>query len=175
MKYSCFLVFICLLAINNGCIHHEHKDVELASWSTLTIESEESTEVNINNYDDTSTVIVYHVGSFFSPRPKKSQKIKIDTTKIYFTPAQKDTIFNLSKDIISNPIKLKGGCTEYVGDLKVVIDYGVFKERAPGSLQQSIEYSGVCNWNTLSVNTIKLHGILKRKMKNIYLGEHDPI
>ncbi len=173
MTYIYFLAFICHLAINSGCIHHDHKDVELASWSTLTIESEENTELEINNYDDTSTVLVYHVGSIFSPRPKTSQKIKIDTTKIYFTPAEKDTIANLSKELISKPVKLTGGCTEFVGDLRIAIYYGAYKE--PGSVRQSIEYSGVCNWNTLSANTIQLHRILKKKMGKIYLGEHDPI
>ncbi|OIQ66917.1 hypothetical protein GALL_515110 [mine drainage metagenome] len=170
VKCNCFLVFVCLSAVNSSCIYHEHKDVELALWSTLTIESEESTEVRINNDDDTSTVVVYHVGSFFSPKPKK---IKIDSIKIYFTPAEKDTIANLSKELISKPVKLRGGCTDFVGDLKIAVYYGAYK--APGSVRQSIEYSGVCNWNTLSATTIQLHRILKRKMKKIYLGEHDPI
>jgi len=173
MKFGCFLVLVCLAAIIGGCNQQENKDKgkDKASWSTLSIESEESIEVKINNNDDTSIVIVYHSGSFFSPRPQKPQKIKIDTTKIYFTPAEKDSIANLSKELISNPVKSKGGCTDFVGDLQIALYYGVYKD--PGSVRQSIEYSGVCNWNTLSANTIKLHSILKRKMKNIYLGEHD--
>jgi hypothetical protein len=174
MKKIILLVFLYIFVINTGCnFHNEKNNPATPNWNTLTIESEERTVITINNDDDTSAVIVYHAGSFFSPLPKSS-KIKIDTIKAYFSLAEKDTIFNIAKEIMSNPIK-KAGCTDYVGDLKIVIDYGGFSDglKMPGSFRQSIEYSGVCNWNKLSRETMQLHKILKRKMKKDYLGEHE--
>ena len=163
VKYTCFFVFVCLLTVNGGCIHHEHKDVELAAWSSLTIVSEEDTQITINNDGDTSMVNVYHRGSFFAPLPKNT-KVKVNTFKVYFTKAEKDTLFSLVKDLIEHPAKTSNFCTEYVGSLGLMIVYGEqFKQRG--------EYSSVCDWTILSDKTKHLHDVLRRRIKSIYLGE----
>jgi hypothetical protein len=132
-------------------------------WSTLAILSEENTQIIINNNDDTSMVNVYHRGSFFAPLPKNA-KVKVDTFKVYFTKAEKDTLFSLVKDLILHPAKTNKFCTEYIGSLNLVIVYGEqFKQRG--------EYSSVCDWNVLSDKTKQLHDILRRRIKNVYLGE----
>lgn len=150
-----------------GCqLHNTYEDfpVSPGPWDSLTIRSEENTVISINNDDDTSTVKVYHAGTIFSPPPPG--KIKVDTLKVYFTKAEKDTLFSLSKTIISTPIdKRFSRCTDFVGDLEITINYGPFK--------QTGEYTGVCNWNKLSEKTMQLHDILRRKIKHIYLGEGD--
>lgn len=85
--------------------------------------------------------------------------------KAYFTIAEKDTIFLLAKALILNPAKTPKKCTEFVGHLELDVDYGQFR--------QYCEYTSVCNWNMLSDTTKHLHDILKRKIKNVYLGEND--
>lgn len=148
--------------INLGCDSHtKNKESQVVSdWSTLTIISDEYMVIRIENDDDSSIVRYYNAGSIFTGRPKK---IKMDTLKTCFTTAEKDSIFILVKEMISNPSKSKRACTDFAGDLKLTIDYGgVFKE--PGTCEQSIEYSGVCNWVELSDNTIRLNKILKRKI-----------
>ena len=83
--------------------------------------------------------------------------------KTYFTPAEKDTIFNLVEDIISKPISNHKTCTDFLGDIELTVYYRSFRE--PGSCKQSIAYSGVCNWDTLSIKTKQLSALLKRKIK----------
>jgi hypothetical protein len=163
---KCIILLVLFLSVSVGCKQVVDQRV-VNPWSVLRIISEEDTQITINNNEDTSMVNVYHRGSFFAPLPKNT-KVKIDTFKAYFTKAEKDTIFSLVEDLIQHPAKTNKFCTDYVGSLDLVIVYGEqFKQRG--------EYSSVCDWNTLSAKTIQLHGILKRKMKKIYLGEQDPI
>lgn len=90
-------------------------------------------------------------------------KVKIDSLKAYFTMVEKDSIYHLAKSIISDAVESKAGCTEFVGDLKLDIDYGTWGN--PGSSRQSIEYSGVCEWDTLSTETRQLKALLDRRIK----------
>jgi|GEM_PF-2285608 len=159
---KCIIFFALFLLALIGCKQVVDK-VSENPWSVLRIISEEDTQITINNDDDTSMVNVYHRGSFFAPLPK-NKKIKIDTFKAYFTKAEKDTIFSLVKDLIQQPAKTSKFCTDYVGSLDLMIVYGEqFKQRG--------EYSSVCDWNVLSDKTKQLHDILRRRIKNVYLGE----
>jgi len=162
MKYVALIVFYISLLMNIGCNSNNttHTQIQSLTWSTVTVLSEENTCIKIDNYDDSSTVEYHYHGTIFIPKPKKT---KIDTLRIYFTMAEKDSLFNIIKDIISNPVKPKRECLDFVGDLKLSIYYGGYKE--PGSYSQSAEYSGVCDWDSLSDKTIQLHRILKRKIK----------
>ncbi len=105
----------------------------------------------------------YHRGSFFAPLPKDT-KMKIDTIKVFFTEAEKDTIYSLVNDLIIHPIETKKHCTEFIGHIELNVNYGSF--------EQSGEYSSICDWTTLSDKTKHLHNILKRRVKKIYLGEN---
>jgi hypothetical protein len=49
----------------------------------------------------------------------------------------------------------------------------LFGNRTPGSCEKEITYTGVCNWNALSEEPMRLHNLLKRKMKNVFAGEDD--
>jgi hypothetical protein len=157
MKYTFFFVFI-IIMMSVGCKQMVSQAPQ-NPWSTLIIISKDNEVITIANTDDTSTVKYYDGGGFFTGY----HKVKVDSLKPYFTMAEKDSIYKLARDIIAVPVLPKIACTEFVGDLKLVIYYGKYKES--GSCSQSIEYSGVCNWDTLSDKTIQLHRILKRKIK----------
>ena len=154
MKYAFFLI-LCWLIINLGCDFRKEKKIigAKSDWSTLTVVSEETTVITINNYEDTSIIKFYDRGGFFTGW----HKLKIDSMKARFTTAEKDSLFRLAKDIILNPPKPKRFCTEFIGDLKLVIEYKSFK--------QSIEYTSVCDWDSLSNQTVLLSKILNRRIK----------
>jgi len=160
LKFFALVIFI----LTMGC-KQQVKRVDAWSWSKLDIISEEDTQITINNDDDTSVIRVFHRGSFFSPLPK-NKKIKVDTIKVFFTRAEKGTIFSLVNDLILYPASTSKFCTDYVGDLQLVIDYG-------NQFKQIGVYASVCNWNLLSDKTRRLHNILRRKIKKLYLGENE--
>jgi len=135
-------------------------------WDRLLIISEHDVQIHISNDNGTSMVNVYHSGSFFQPLPKNA-KVKIDTLKVFFTEAEKDTIFSLVQDLITNPARSKNFCTEFVGSLDLRVSYGK-------QFIQSAKYSSVCDWNTLSDKTKRLHDMLRSRIKNVYLGEKAP-
>lgn len=144
-----------------GCLSKKDRYIDKSNgdeWSRLTIVSEHRIMVKIYNNNDTSIVETHHIGSIFTGRPKV---VKIDTSKIYFTKAEKDTLFNLSQQIISYPVLHNRHCNDFVGDLDVIIRYY-------SDTMQQIDYSGVCDWSLLSDDTKQLHEILKRKMKDVF-------
>jgi len=157
------LNLVVLLAIFLSVACKQPVDKSTPAWDYLTIVSERSTKITIGNDRDSSIVKIYHNGSFFSPLPK-GEKVKVDTVKVFFTKAEKDTVFSLVNDLIVHPVATKRSCTEFVGKLELSINYGQF--------QQSGTYTSVCDWTQLSDKTQHLHMILKRKLKNIYLGEN---
>lgn len=165
MKYLIFWGLL-IIVFNSGCVQ-SIEGTASGSWSSMMIVSESNTQINIYNDEDSSVVNVYHSGSFFAPLPK-GEKVKIDTIKIFFTKAERDTIFSLVNDLIVHPAKPKEFCTEYIGGLGLTVNYG-------NQFKKAATYSSVCNWNTLSDKTKQLHDILRRRIKNIYLGEREPI
>lgn len=132
-----------------------------SSWEVITIVLDDHQVINIDNYDDTSTVKNYDSGSILTG----FHKANVDSSKVYFTMAEKDSIHHMAQLIISNAVDPKRSCTDFVGDLKLDIDYGTLGE--PGTRRQSIEYSGICDWSKLSVETAKLQSILQRRIKVI--------
>jgi len=156
------ILFILFLLVGIGCKQVVNQ-IPASPWSVLRIVSEEDTYITINNDDDTSMVNIYHRGSFFAPLPKNA-KVKVDTFKVYFNKAEKDTLCSLVKELIQHPAKTNKFCTEYVGNLDLIIVYGE-------QFTQQGEYSSVCDWTILSDKTKHLHDLLRRRMKNIYLGE----
>ena len=128
-----------------------------SSWEKITIVSDEDEVITINNYDDTSIVKKYNAGSILVG----FHKVKIDSLKTYFTMAEKDSIYHLAQSIISDGVDPKGSCTDFVGDLKLNIDYGTLGE--PGSRRQSIEYSGVCEWENFSSQNQTVAGPIGKK------------
>jgi len=129
------------------------------SWSTITIVSDNYEVITINNYEDTSSVKSYDGGLIFTGH----HKVKVDSLRTYFTMTEKDSIYKLAEYLIANPANSKASCLDFKGDLKLDVDYGTFVE--PGSFRQSIEYSGICQWDTLSTETRQLKKILSRKIK----------
>lgn len=164
MKYTSILLFGYLLLTVIGCDFkrkYENKKESDDSWSTLIIVSEHRTVITIINGLDTSFVERQNIGSIFTPRPKKVIR---DTTKVIFTKAEQDSLFYMAKNIVLYPVLNTRHCTDYVGDLDIYINYG-------NDIRQGINYSGVCDWTTLSANTLKLHALLKKRMPKVYLGE----
>jgi len=151
-----------LLMVLFGCHSNTKKNTSRiidTNWSTLSITSENEIQIIINKNEDTSLVIDRNVGSFFTG----FHKAKIDTLKTCFTITEKDSLFRLSDEIITVPVRHKAACTDFVGDLNVTIYYGSYK--SPGSYSRSIDYSGVCKWDTLSNKTMALREILQRRIK----------
>jgi hypothetical protein len=155
MKYFSILFSIAaILAI--GCRNQstKNRDKKPDHWQSLVIVSDDYQIITISNNDDTSMVKSYDGGSIFQPH----HKTKVDSIKAYFTMAEKDTLFRLSKDIITNVTPPAHYCTDFVGDLRLTIYYN-------DAVQQSINYYGICKWDSLSQQTIHLHQILKRRIK----------
>ena len=163
MKYLPISFFWGVILIAIGCNLKDKGNTAKMfddSWSTLTIVSEHSVVIKIVNDSDTTIIETHNRGSIFTAKPKK---VIIDTAKAYFTKAEKDTIFNLAREIVSHPVTNSRYCTDFVGDLDIFISYG--------DVRQSINYSGICDWNTLSEKSLKLHNLLRRIAKNVFLGE----
>jgi len=163
MKYLPILLLAGIVLVNIGCNLKDKDDNGKPfddSWSTLTIASEHRVVIKIVNDSDTTIIETYNIGSVFTARPKK---VVIDTVKAYFNKAEKDTIFRLAKEIVAHPVINGRHCTDFVGDLDIFINYG--------DVRQQINYSGICDWNILSDNTLKLHNLLRRKIENVFLGE----
>jgi hypothetical protein len=155
-------VMFLLLIVLFGCHSNIKKDTSPiidTDWATLSITSEDQVQIIINKDEDTSLVINRDVGSFFTG----FHKAKIDTLKTCFTIAEKDSLFHLSDEIISVPVRPKAACTDFVGDLNITIYYGSYK--SPRSYSRSVGYSGICSWDTLSGKTMALHEILQRRIK----------
>jgi hypothetical protein len=161
MKFILILILSGFLMINLSCNSKSNVNTEQVNhdWTTMVVVLENHTVIKINNLRDTSTAKYYDNGGFFTG----FHKTKVDSIKCYFTTNEKDSLFTLASEIISNPVKTKGGCTEFVGDLKLTIYYGNYM--SPGSYSRSIEYSGICNIDSLSEKTLQLNKILKRKLK----------
>ena len=162
MKYTFVLVMLYIGMAIVGCKTHSGSTMVNkidTSWTMLTIKSEDETVIAINNNSDTTMVKYYDNGGFFTTH----HKTKIDSLKTYFTKAEKDSVFYLADDIISNPVRHRVACTDFVGDLEVTIYYGRYKD--PGSYKKSIAYSGICNWESLSDKTKLLHKILQKRIK----------
>ena len=160
MIFMKYLFLISIVFIVTGCV--PRISPAPGSWSALTISSEDNTVISIYPDSDTVMVKVYNTGTIFY-KPKKET---IDTLRVIFTKAERDSIYILAQEIIEAPPGIQHHCTDFVGDLQLVIHYG-------DNIKQSIDYSGVCNWNVLSDKTMALHDILKRKMKKVFLGEDD--
>src|SRR5947209_5591885 len=99
MKY--LVIFFSIVAILTiSCKHQSNQNPGKKSdhWESLTIVSDDYQVIMISNNDDTSIVKSYDSGSILQGR----HKTKVDSVKAYFTIAEKDTLFRLSKDIISN-------------------------------------------------------------------------
>ena len=111
--------------------------------------------------------LMFIIGDHFLPRYLSMQKVKVDTFKAYFTKGRERHAF-----FFGGGLNLASGENKqvFVPNMwvawRLVIVYG-------RQFQQRGEYSSVCNWNLLSDKTIHLHNILKRRIKNIYLGETD--
>lgn len=160
MRFVIILTFAILLLIGLGCKQKVINTNVNRDWTSLTIDEEDHrTVITINNQDDTSDVRFNDFEGFFTG----FHKTKTDSLKTYFTLAEKDTIFSLIENIISNPVKAKHACTDFVGDVELTIYYGEFK--APGTCKQSIAYSGVCNWDSLSAKTAQLSALLNKKIR----------
>jgi len=160
MKSALLLVFFAMLLVTSSCKQKALSDTSNRSWTSLTIdEKDHRTVITINNQDDTSDVKLNDFGSFFTGY----HKTKVDSLKAYFTRAEKDTIFSLVEDIISKPVGTHKACTDFVGDIELTVYFDNYK--MPGSSKQSIAYSGVCEWDTLSIKTKQLSALLERKIK----------
>ena len=160
MKSVILLTFIAVLLISLSCKQKAANTNVNHDWTSLTINEEDHRIViTINNQDDTSDIKLNDFGSFFTGY----HKTKVDSLKTYFTPAEKDTIFNLVEDIISKPVRPKCRCTDFVGDIDLTIYYGRYNEM--GSYKQSISYNSICRWDTLSTQTRQLNTLLTRKIK----------
>ncbi|HTD99151.1 MAG TPA: hypothetical protein VK668_07670 [Mucilaginibacter sp.] len=154
------IIFFLFMVIWVGCKPDSPKTKdEIADWSQLRITLEDRLEINLINHNspDSSEVKQYLIGGFFSPPVKK---VKVITQRFAFTQAEKDSIYLLVEDMIVHPVEAKNHCSEFVGKIEVNIEYG-------RQLSQSFAYTSMCDWYTLSDQTLKLRAILRRRIKAI--------
>jgi hypothetical protein len=154
------LLIITLAILLFSCKTDSSKITERVNWERLTITAENRVKIIVKNYDDSSTVIVYHKGSIFRP----VKKVTIDTIKVWFTKSERDSLALLSQSLIAEPAKTTNFCTEFVGMLKLDIE--------SNRTVRTVNYESVCDWTKLSKETTNLHAILKRKLKKVYLGDN---
>jgi len=110
--------------------------------------------ININRGNsDSVTVTTYFKGTFFQP----VKKVRVTRKQFFFTKAEKDSIYDLAENIVTYPIVPKHRCTDFAGNLELVISYG-------DQITHSCKYSSVCDWATLSDKTLKMNALLKRKI-----------
>ena len=154
MKLYSLLIRFCIVVTFFACNPTKEKIENDQEWETITITSNSSVEFILSNDHDSSIAKVYHV-VFYPPKP--AQKVKIDTLKIKFSRAEKDTVAYLVNDLIVHPKKIKSLCTEFDGTIALVMYYKQFTI--------SGKYSSTCDWTSLSNETKQLNSILKRGLK----------
>jgi hypothetical protein len=155
MKPILFTFFILILI---GCNQGADKPKNInREWSSLQIITDQYVQYNFINHDPSDSTIVrtYLAGSLFQP----VKHVKMITKSYAFTQREKDSIYLLVKDIVVNPLKPKGFCTEFVGRIEIKISYG-------DQVTQSCLYTSVCDWTKLSDKTLKLSSILQKRIKS---------
>lgn len=92
----------------------------------------------------------------------------VTTNGIYYIPVnlekrssslskiEKDSISSWVQKLASYPVKPAKFCTDYVGYVKFVVRYS-------SQVEQSCKYTSVCEWDSLSNETIKLNKLIKKK------------
>ena len=75
------------------------------------------------------------------------------------TKEEKNKIFKLVYTLITDPITPKNICTDYVGSLRLTIEYSE-------QMSQSSSYSSICEWSTLSPETQELQKLFEQKLKS---------
>lgn len=144
-----FILFIAVMI--TGCTFN-HPDKPVKEWEELIIK-EHATKFIISNYDDSSKVIFYNIGSFFQP----VKKVTIDTIRVFYTRSDKDSLAMLSQSLITRPAVPRQFCTEFIGLLRITLQ--------SGQVTQTVEYNSTCDWTKLSDTTMMLNRILQRGLK----------
>jgi len=110
-------------------------------------------EIIIWNYDNDVLFTKYH----YSYSGFEATLIDQDMSTYKITEEEKKTIYNILKKIMDNPIDLKVMCSEYVGTFKIDIIYSE-------QLEQTCEYTSICDWRKLNQFTENLYGIFSKKI-----------
>ncbi|MBL0745895.1 hypothetical protein [Chryseolinea lacunae] len=82
--------------------------------------------------------------------------INIRTESVKIRKEEADSVYKWTKKLTNDVFLPEKFCTDYVGHLKVTIEYG-------GSVKQSCEYSSMCDWRTMSKETMKLSKMFDEK------------
>jgi len=127
-------------------------------WNKLTIGFKNS-EIIISNLDTTASLRnVLNYKKFTQDNSTTYTSDKIEETTIKITSKEKDSIYKWAKKLISEPIKPKTFCTDYVG--KLFLDIEVDEQ-----VTYSCRYNSICEWSTMNTETLKLHKLLSNKFK----------
>jgi hypothetical protein len=135
------------------------KPVAFEKWEYIVI-GFHNIELKVSNVDSTvrkSMIMSYRKSSknngttTYTPDIIKESIIKI-------TSNEKDSIYKWSKKLIQYPIQPKRYCTDYAG--KLFLDIQISDQ-----ITQATRYTSMCEWSTLSTETLKLNALFKQILK----------
>jgi hypothetical protein len=79
---------------------------------------------------------------------------EIKEQKITISSKEKDSIYKWTKKLIKEPVKPELFCTDYAG--KLFLDLEINKQ-----VTQSCRYNSICDWSSISYETLKLKKLFK--------------
>jgi len=126
-------------------------------WNTISLHIN-GNDVLIDNYYDSLIYKKWHYKDSISGNFRLFVPTYFETENIKIKNEEADSIFQWTKKLTADLVAPKKLCTDYVGYIKLTITYG-------SQINQSCEYSSICDWKTLSSETIKLDSIFKEKLK----------
>lgn len=159
MKINKTLSLLLLILTFFGC---EIKNSEINSegeiWNKLSIGFNNS-QIIISKNDSIAVLKTYS-----NPKETSENSIKtiiyteIKEQKISLSLKNKDSIYRWTKKLIQEPVKPELSCTDFAG--KLFLDLEINKQ-----VTQSCRYNSICDWGSISEETLKLKKLFKEIFK----------
>jgi hypothetical protein len=124
-------------------------------WNTIVIETGDD-EITIFGSENTVVLKTWDYVDSLTDNGHISNRTNIRTRTSSISKSETDSIYAWTSNLTKNFEIPKVFCTDYVGYLKITIQYA-------GQVKQSCEYNSVCEWRTLTNDTKKLDGLLRIK------------
>lgn len=150
--------FIIIAAILSGCAgssKEAREEVRSGIWRTIFFDFG-SEELTVYNDGDSLVLRSWVYKDSLTETGKVRLPAKFTTKREPVEPTEEDSIYTWTTRLTYPPVMPTKFCTDYVGSLKVKIQFG---ER----VFQTSEFYSICDWELLSPETQKLHALFKEK------------
>ena len=150
---------IILSSILPGCQQNESIDKYSSIWNAITLESE-GQQITIYGARDSVVLKQWDYRDSLTENERIWIRIpfNIRTENIKIKKEEMNHIYTWSKKLITDFALPEKFCTDYVGHLRLTIQY-------TDQIKQSCEYSSICEWRVLNSETKKLNELLEQKFK----------